>query len=210
MLKKSLLLLVLAAVVMPLSAGVILVENGSAQAVIEVVNQDKRAEKYAVILADYIQKSSGVKLAITKADKLNVVKLVIDPAKHSDIEEFSFTFPDKNTVVISGGSENGLKFGVYRFLEMNLGLRRLFPGKLGDHLPVNKTIVIPAKAYKDKPAYLSRYLGSGAYTAQTRDYYDWVRSLGSNNPRIYICHAISHNDESIIVVFVSILNGFIK
>ena len=188
MLKKSLLLLVLAAVVMPLSAGVILVENGSAQAVIEVVNQDKRAEKYAVILADYIQKSSGVKLAITKADKLNVVKLVIDPAKHSDIEEFSFTFPDKNTVVISGGSENGLKFGVYRFLEMNLGLRRLFPGKLGDHLPVNKTIVIPAKAYKDKPAYLSRYLGSGAYTAQTRDYYDWVRSLGSNNPRIYMGH----------------------
>ena len=188
MLKKSLLLLVLAAAVMSLSAGVVLVENGSAKAVIEVVNQDKRAEKYAVILADYIQKSSGAKLAIAKAGQLNVVKLVIDPAKHSDIEEFSFTFPDKNTVVISGGSENGLKFGVYRFLEKYLGLRRLFPGKLGDHLPINKTIEIPAEVYKDKPAYFSRYLGSGAYTAQTREYYDWVRSLGSNNPRIYMGH----------------------
>ena len=189
MLKKSFLLSVLAAAaVLPLSADVVLVDNGAAKSSIVFDAEDKRIEKYALIMNDYIEASSGAVLPVNKSGNTAVVKLVIAPKQHSDIEEFSFTFPDKNTVVISGGSENGLKFGVYRFLEKYLGLRRLFPGKLGEHLPINKTISIPEKPYTDKPAYLSRYLGSGAYTAQTREYYDWVRSLGSNNPRIYMGH----------------------
>lgn len=170
------------------ASAVELVSNGSVRASIVIPAGDKRIEKYADILQHYIRLSSGAELKRGAVAGLNTVKLVIDPARHSDIEEFSFTFPDKNTVVISGGSENGLKFGVYRFLEKYLGLRRLFPGKLGDHLPKNANIVIPPQAYSDKPAYLSRYLGSGAYTAKTREYYDWVRSLGSNNPRIYMGH----------------------
>ena len=186
MLKKSLLLLLLAAV-LPLPAEVVLVKNGVAQAGIAFDSEYKELAKYAQILSDYVQQSSGAALPLN-GQMPNTIKLQINPSLHCDIEEFSFTFPDKNTVVISGGSENGLKFGVYRFLEKFLGLRRLFPGKLGDHLVEHKTITVPAEKYIDKPAYLSRYLGSGAYTADTREYYDWVRSLGSNNPRIYMGH----------------------
>ena len=188
MLKRSLAMFLLSAAFLPLAADVVLVQNGVAQGGISFDPEYKVINKYAQILNDYIQKSSGAILPVNAQKTQTAIKLQITPALHSDIEEFSFTFPDKNTVVISGGSENGLKFGVYRFLEKYLGLRRLFPGKLGDHLPENKNIVIPAENYKDKPAYLSRYLGSGAYTADTSEYYDWIRSLGSNNPRIYMGH----------------------
>ena len=188
MLQRSSLLILLSVAVLPICADVVLVENGTAYAGIRFDSEYKTINKHAQVLQDYIRKSSGAVLPINAQISQTAIKLEIAPEKHSDIEEFSFTFPDKNTVVISGGSENGLKFGVYRFLEKYLGLRRLFPGKLGDHLPEHKNIIIPAENYKDKPAYLSRYLGSGAYTADTGEYYDWIRSLGSNNPRIYMGH----------------------
>ena len=188
MLIKVLAVILLLGAVLSLSADVVLVENGIAQAALVFESGCKEVAKYAQILNGYVKKSSGATLPVNGEKLKNTIKLQIKPALHSDIEEFSFTFPDEHTVVISGGSENGLKFGVYRFLEKYLGLRRLFPGKLGDHLPEHKTITVPAKSYVDKPAYLSRYLGSGAYTADTCEYYDWIRSLGSNNPRIYMGH----------------------
>ena len=188
MLIKVLAVILLLGAVLSLSADVVLVENGIAQAALVFESGCKEVAKYAQILNGYVKKSSGATLPVNGEKLKNTIKLQIKPALHSDIEEFSFTFPDEHTVVISGGSENGLKFGVYRFQEKYLGLRRLFPGKLGDHLPEHKNIIIPAENYKDKPAYLSRYLGSGAYTADTCEYYDWIRSLGSNNPRIYMGH----------------------
>ena len=188
MLLKVFAAMILLGAVLPLPADVVLVENGVAQAAVSFAPEYKAIRQYALILQDYVAKSSGATLPVNGEKLKNTIKLQIKPALHSDIEEFSFTFPDEHTVVISGGSENGLKFGIYRFLEKYLGLRRLFPGKLGDHLPEHKTITVPAKTYIDKPAYLSRYLGSGAYTADTREYYDWIRSLGSNNPRIYMGH----------------------
>ena len=168
------------------AAEVLLVENGKSAFAI-TYGKDKRCKKYGEILAGYIKKSSGAELKVVPQSSGKTVKLVIDHKQHSDIEEFSFTFPDADTVVISGGSENGLKFGVYRFMDKYMGLRRLFPGELGDHLPKNATIKLDGKEFKDKPAYLSRYMGSGAYK-NNPEFYDWSRSLGANNPRIWISH----------------------
>ena len=190
MFKKSLLLTLLAAV-LPLAADVVLVENGVAKASVVLGSEDKELAKYAQILSAYVAKSSGAVLPVTTDNAAgNIVKLVIAPALHSDIEEFSFTFPDSKTVVISGGSENGLKFGVYEFLARYIGLRRLFPGKLGDHIPENATIKVPRKEVKCRPKYLSRYLGTGAYKNNPA-FYDWSRSLGANNPRIWIRHYLA-------------------
>ncbi len=164
----------------------VLAENGKSSVAVEY-GSDKRCRQYAQVFADYVKKSSGAELQVVPQTAGKKVKLVIAPEQHSDIEEFSFTFPDKNIVIISGGSENGLKFGVYRFMEKYMGLRRLFPGELGDHLPKNATIKLDGKDFKDKPAYLSRYLGSGAYK-RNPVFYDWSRTLGANNPRIWISH----------------------
>ena len=169
----------------------VIVENNQGKCSIVVPVNEARYTKWAQALVKYIKASSKAEIAV-KSGTVDgaVIKLQIDPSKHSDIEEFSFTFPDKNTILISGGCENALKYGVYRFLEKYVGLRRLFPGKLGDHIPENATIKIPRKAVKDRPKYLSRYLGTGAYK-NNPEFYDWSRSLGANNPRIWIRHYLA-------------------
>ena len=74
MLKKSFLLSVLAATaVLPLSADVVLVDNGTAKSSIVFDAKDKRIGKYAQILADYIKTSSGAELSLNKSDKTNTV-----------------------------------------------------------------------------------------------------------------------------------------
>ncbi|MBE6366298.1 MAG: DUF4838 domain-containing protein [Lentisphaerae bacterium] len=169
----------------------VVVENHQAKCSIVVPENTARYTKWAKALAKYIKASSKAELAVQSGSADGaVIKLQIDPAKHSDIEEFSFTFPDQNTIVISGGCENGLKYGVFRFLENYVGLRRLFPGKLGDHIPENATIKVPRKELKCRPKYLSRYLGTGAYK-NNPEFYDWSRSLGANNPRIWIRHYLA-------------------
>ena len=162
------------------------VRDGKAAAT--VVTASPKCEKWAAELVDFVEKSTGAKLPVAAQADGPAVRLEIAPDKHADIEEFSFTFPDDRTLLISGGSENGLKFGVYEFLARYLGLRRLFPGPLGDHLPKHTTVTVPRVEVKSAPKYLSRYLGSGAYTPATKDYYDWSRSLGANNPRLWMGH----------------------
>ncbi|MBR7144624.1 MAG: hypothetical protein IKD10_06740, partial [Lentisphaeria bacterium] len=96
----------------------VVVENHQAKCTIVVPSTQGKFMKWAKALASFVKASSKADLAIKSGSADGaVIKLQIDPAKHSDIEEFSFTFPDKNTIVISGGSENGLKYGVFRFLE---------------------------------------------------------------------------------------------
>ena len=169
----------------------VVVENHQGKCSIVVPENKARYTKWAKELGKYIKASSKAELAVKSGSADGaVIKLQIDPAKHSDIEEFSFTFPDKNTIVISGGCENALKYGVFHFLEKYTGLRRLFPGKLGDHIPENATIKVPRQTVVRKPQYLSRYLGTGAYKNDPA-FYDWSRSLGANNPRIWIRHYLA-------------------
>lgn len=170
----------------------VVAENGAAKCTIVVPGKAKRYTAWANELAEYVKKSSGAKLAVKTAPAEGmVIKLEIDHTKHADREGFSFTFPDDKTLLISGGSQNGLKFAVYEFLERYVGLRRLFPGPLGDHIPENATIKVPRKEVKMQPKYLSRYLGTGAYTARTKAFYDWSRSQKANNPRIWIRHYLA-------------------
>ena len=162
------------------------VRDGKAAAT--VIAGNKACGKWAKELVSYVEKSTGARLPVAAQADGPAIRLEIAPEKHADLEEFTFTFPDERTLLISGGSENGLKFGVYEFLARYLGLRRLFPGPLGDHLPKHTTVTVPRAAVKSAPKYLSRYLGSGAYNAATKDYYDWSRSLGANNPRLWMGH----------------------
>jgi len=171
------------------AADFVLVRDGKSAAT--VVAKDKSCETWAKELVSYVEKSSGARLAVAPQADGPALKLEIAPDKHADLEEFTFTFPDERTMLISGGSENGLRYGVYEFLSRCLGLRRLFPGELGDHLPKHSTVAVPRTEVKMAPKYLSRYLGSGAYTAKTKEFYDWSRSLGANNPRIWIRHFLA-------------------
>ena len=161
------------------------------KAVATVVPAGKECKKWADELVNYVEKSTEARLPVAAQADGPAIRLEIAPDKHADIEEYTFTFPDDKTVLISGGSENGLKYAVYEFLARYLGLRRLFPGPLGDHLPKHTTVTVPRIEFKTAPKYLSRYLGSGAYTPKTKEFYDWSRSLGANNPRLWIRHFLA-------------------
>jgi hypothetical protein len=76
---------------------------------------------------------------------------------------FVIAFPDKKNIVIAGapleGSEINTRSGVHCFLETYLGVRWLFPGELGEHVPQRDTLVVPAEAVRKIPSFMNRSPG---------------------------------------------------
>ena len=167
------------------------VRAGQPQVEVEVGEQDAAARKWAAELIKYIRKSTAAELPLSTLASGRKIKLEIRPEAHSDPEGFSFTFPDENTLLISGASENGIKFAVYEFLERSIHLRLLFPGELGEYWESSPDLSVPRTAVKMQPKYLSRYIGAGANTPETREFYNWSRALKANNPRIWIRHFLA-------------------
>ena len=50
-------------------------------------------------------------------------------------EGFVIAFPDSANVIVLGKDDNGTRHGVYEFLETFVGVRWLFPGPFGEHVP---------------------------------------------------------------------------
>lgn len=75
-----------------------------------------------------------------------------------DRDGFVIAFPGTGTVVIAGSSSDGTFHGVCEFLERFVGVRWLFPGELGEHVPTHTSLVVPAVAIREEPAFLMRYL----------------------------------------------------
>lgn len=67
--------------------------------------------------------------------------------RESDADPLELDNPDVGTL-----------FGVYEFLEKFVGVRWLWPGELGTHVPGTKTIVIPAVRRMKQPALLFRWM----------------------------------------------------
>lgn len=147
----------------------------------------------AGLLADYIKKSTGAMLPVGNSDGKstgNRIVLEVESGK-MDIEGFRIEFPDAKTIVITGGSMRGLEYGIYDFLERYLGVRWLFPGELGVHIPKLENIIVPRQNIKQEPAFLQRFLAAGSHlTPEANTYYRWAvfnranfhsRLIGSHN-----------------------------
>ena len=90
-------------------------------------------------------------------------------------EEFMIDFPDAKTIVIAGGSQVGARNGVSEFLQRLCGVRWLFPGEAGLHLPRHAELKIPMKQVRGKPFFRNRTL-SWPYPFEKRgdwNYYGW-------------------------------------
>ena len=85
-------------------------------------------------------------------------------------EEFIIAVPDTKTIVIAGGSQVGAKNGVSEFLQRFCGVRWLFPGEAGLHLPQHDELSIPMKSVRAKPHFHHRTL-SRPYPWKNRT--DW-------------------------------------
>jgi hypothetical protein len=68
---------------------------------------------------------------------------------------FVIAFPDRNDIVIAGvpiqGKDYNTMYGVHHLLRRYLGVRWLFPGELGEHVPRTDTFAIPAKDVREVP-----------------------------------------------------------
>jgi len=97
-------------------------------------------------------------------------------------EEFIIAFPDAKTIVIAGGAQIGARNGVSEFLQSFCGVRWLFPGEAGLHLPQYAELKIPMKQLRGKPYFMHRNL-SWPYPCEQRK--DWYNSgwLGFNRSR---------------------------
>jgi Domain of unknown function (DUF4838) len=148
------------------------------------LDNPKPGKVLAGIIADYVQKSVGKRpatildggkrkkaLAVHCGMTAYAKKLGL-PLDKMDEDEFIITFPDKNNIVIAGKYQHGIEWGSYEFLERYFGLRRLFPGKLGEHLPKHKNLKISTAQIQDKPVFLSRSIG---FDNKRKELTEWSR-----------------------------------
>lgn len=123
----------------------------------------------AVELADYVEKMCGVRPAIrtesARGENLTT-RIFIGPCKATGErvkaaallpEEFLIRTEGDDLFIVGGdvapGDEpwKGTLFGVYDFIERELGVRWLFPGEHGEAVPKRKTIAIGELNRREQP-----------------------------------------------------------
>ena len=63
--------------------------------------------------------------------------------------------PEQGTVIIRGATAWGTEFGVYAFLEEELGVRWLLPGPDGEDVPRRRTLAVAKGTRVRQPAFKS-------------------------------------------------------
>lgn len=133
-----------------------------------IIVTDGSSKETASILSKYLNITTGAKFPVENTTigttpvtiyiKQNKATPITNHLDFAKLHSYSIEFPDERTIIISGNSSLSVKFGVYDFLERYLGVRWLFPGRLGEHLPFNETVDIPAKNVYEIPEFFSRQL----------------------------------------------------
>ena len=146
---------------LPLAAAVIF-EKGAVKAEIVIPADANAVEKYAAKeLADHLKLIGGKDVAIVTAPggKLQVIRL--GRAAQVDVSKLAGNSAlvkiDENSIDIAGVDGKGdpmnhsvsvgTLFGVYEFLERELGVRWLWPGELGTVVPKKSEVVLETSFY---------------------------------------------------------------
>ena len=144
-----------------------ILDNGEPNAVIQH-NEFNRISKF---LQHYIKESTGVTIplestSLKSQDQEHIHLTIEQKTNHllsveifKKYEGFLIDFSQPNHIWLKGYSKLGLEFAVYEFLELFLGIRWLFPGKLGEFIPQNKALIIQSKNIIQFPAFAVRHLG---------------------------------------------------
>ncbi len=139
------------------SRGVILIEDGTAKAVIVANGHVEQAE----ILQAYLEEMTGARIPIREAatgEETAVVLQTVDKVPGaSDRPTAAQAYrlhTEGNRLVITGASERALKYGVYGFLDDHLGVRFLTP--VYDHVPKQMTLVVDELDDVEEPRFQFR------------------------------------------------------
>ena len=144
----------------------------------------------ASLLAQYIAKSTGTRLAIAgeQAPDDGTVAIHIGATAYVkglnldlaelDRDGFVIAFPDARHVVLLGAGEAGQEYAAYEFLERYVGVRWLFPGSLGEHVPLRQGLSIPDEPVRSEPRFRHRVfsgLGIDEKPAQAGEQGLWAK-----------------------------------
>lgn len=205
----ALMLAALMSVQPPGRADVVLVSDGQARATIVVPRNALPVVLYAAAELKYhVKRATGIELSIAQEGKepeqpaariylggceaARKAGLTVDQAP----ESFVIKTIAGHLYIVGGDSEGssllsstqgGTLFGVYELLEDVMGVRWLWPGKLGEVVPKTETVVVPSGEKRWQPPMLWRGLrttlrGSFAKGAYSRTAFGQVR----NDERVWL------------------------
>lgn len=164
-------------------ADVPLVVEGEPKAVVVLPATPTRVVKYAADeLVYHVEKATGAKLAVVnegQEPKEPAARVYLGPtaaAAKAGIEAVKLS-PDSFTLRTAGGALfivgrdgdgrpldpdtwAGTLFGVYELLENVMGVRWLWPGELGEHIPATKNVTVPDTEKTVAPQLIIRRLRS--------------------------------------------------
>ena len=149
-----------------------LIDNKQPLSIIHI-DPDNYNELYAAAeeLQKYIHKSTGIRLPfkheLASCEPYPVCihltinhnsnhNFLIEKLRASDGFHIDLSVPDH--IWIRGNSASGTEYGVYEFLERFVGIRWLFPGESGEHIPKRPTLMIKSQDIKQIPAFATRQL----------------------------------------------------
>ncbi|HCL27897.1 MAG TPA: hypothetical protein DIC52_05630 [Candidatus Latescibacteria bacterium] len=149
-------------------------------------DQPKASDVLAGLLAEYTGRVSGAEVRVfaetaAPAEYPGIVLHLGATARGAafaetrgemEEDEFFIAFPDPTTILITGSFQHGIEWGTYEFIERFLGVRWLFAGELGTHIPETPDITVPRQAINQKPAYLTRAI---SFDNGRSELTDWSR-----------------------------------
>ena len=122
----------------------------------------------AKLLMQYIAKSTGTRLEVTDgpAPEDGMVSIHIGATAYVkgldlklaelDQDGFVIAFPDARHIVLLGAGDAGQEYAAYEFLERYVGVRWLFPGSVGEHVPSRQDLAIPDEPIRAEPRFQHR------------------------------------------------------
>jgi len=151
------------------AADIVLVENGRAQAVVVTADEPSRVTAYAADeLVTHVRQATGVGLPLAAESRIPkgyACRVLLGPTREAadrglttdELANDAFILRTIGSELFILGKEHqdaaplsprhgygGTMFGVYEVLERELGVRWLWPGKLGTYVPRADTVTIRA------------------------------------------------------------------
>ena len=169
----------------------LLVVNGEANCVILLDGDAGPVEKHAAEeLSRYLEKVTGAKVAQTQepqAGKRSIwlgtpetCKEIAASGVLKDVQALAdqgfLLRGDGRGLLIAGREPLGVLFGVYAFLEEQVGVRWFFPGEDGEYCPKTPTLNIGRISDRQNPSFAGRCMsfGNTATNAKTTNSWDWT------------------------------------
>ena len=113
------------------------------------------AAEFPVVAEPAAKRGDSIRIHVGPTARAAAARLGLDAL---DADGFVIAFPDPHTVLICGPTDWGTEFGVYEFLERVVGVRWLFPGALGEHVPQHRELTAVALDVREEPAFFSRQM----------------------------------------------------